>query len=128
MQRTGSRSAGFRSCGTRALKCGLSSCGTQALLPCGMYGTRVPCMGRRILNHWTTRKSHSRGFYGLKDDLDGQHGSDPSSHNQGKNYCLNVVSVYFFQGKKNVFGHMWCTHSFFKAGSHEFLLGICVPF
>ena len=39
-------------------------------------------------------------FMALKDDLDGQHGSDPSSHNQGKNYCLNVVSVYFFQGKK----------------------------
>ena len=41
---------------------GLCSCGAQAQLPGGMWGlssltrdqTRVPCIGRRILYHWTT--------------------------------------------------------------------------
>ena len=43
---------------------GLSSCGTQALLPRGTWDpssltrdrTCVPCIGRQILNHWTTRE------------------------------------------------------------------------
>ena len=47
--------------------CRLSSWGALgAQLPCGtwdlssltMDGTRVPCIGRRILNHWTTREVH----------------------------------------------------------------------
>ena len=44
--------------------CRLSSCGTQAQLPCGMWDlssptrdrTCVPCLGRQILYHWTTRE------------------------------------------------------------------------
>ena len=42
----------------------LFSCGPRAQLPCGMWDlssptrdrTRVPCFGRRILNHWTTKE------------------------------------------------------------------------
>ena len=42
----------------------LSSCGTWAQLPRGMWdlssptrdGTRIPCIGRWILYHWTTRE------------------------------------------------------------------------
>ena len=42
----------------------LSSCSTQAWLPPGMWHlssptrdqTRIPCIGRWILNHWTTRE------------------------------------------------------------------------
>ena len=42
----------------------LSSCGTRVQMPCGMWyltsptrdWTCVPCIGRRILNHWTTRE------------------------------------------------------------------------
>ena len=45
--------------------CGLSSCGAWASLPCGMWDlssltrdrTRVPCVGRRILNHWTASEA-----------------------------------------------------------------------
>ena len=44
--------------------CRLSSCSTQAYLPCGMWDpssqtrhpTHVPCIGRQILNHRTTRE------------------------------------------------------------------------
>ena len=43
---------------------GLSSCGVPAQLPCNMWDlssltrdrTRIPCIGRQILNHWTTRE------------------------------------------------------------------------
>ena len=43
---------------------GLSSCGTRAELPCSMWDvssptrdwTRVLCIGRRFLYHWTTRE------------------------------------------------------------------------
>ena len=42
----------------------LSSCRTWVQLPCGMWDlspplrdrTQVPCIGRRILTHWTTRE------------------------------------------------------------------------
>ena len=42
----------------------LSSCGVQAQLPRGMWDLRspvrdwtsIPCIGRQILNHWTTRE------------------------------------------------------------------------
>ena len=48
--------------GSRA--CGLSSCGAWSQLPRGMWDlssptrdrTHVPCIGRWILNHWTTRE------------------------------------------------------------------------
>ena len=53
---------GLSSCGLRALECRLSSCGAQ--LSCsaahGIFRTRaqtrVPCVGRRILNHCATRE------------------------------------------------------------------------
>ena len=43
---------------------GFSGCGSWAGLPCGMWDlssltrdqTLVPCIGKRILNHWTTRE------------------------------------------------------------------------
>ena len=49
---------------------GLSSCGARAQLPCGMWDlssltrdlTRVPCFGRWILKHWTTREVPSCFF------------------------------------------------------------------
>ena len=53
-------------CGSRALVelCELSSCGMRAQLPHGMWDlssltrdrTHIPCIGRWILYHWTTRK------------------------------------------------------------------------
>ena len=67
----GSRHAGFRSCGAWALRCvGFSSCSTRAqwLWRTGFVApqhvgsswtrdrTHVPCIGRRILNHWATRE------------------------------------------------------------------------
>ena len=56
--------SGFSRCGARVLGCGLSSSGLGAQLPCrkGDVGfwtrdrTCVPCIGRQILNHRTTRK------------------------------------------------------------------------
>ena len=55
---------GLSSCGSWALEHRLSSCGAGAQLPHGMWDlssptrdqTRVPCIGRWILNHWTTRE------------------------------------------------------------------------
>ena len=56
-----SHCVGFSYCSSPALESGLSSCGTQALLLRGMWEsswsrdrTRVPCIGRQILNHWIT--------------------------------------------------------------------------
>ena len=53
----------FFCCGSQALKQRLSSCGAEAQLPCGSWdlpGPGVepvsPCIGRWILNHWTTRE------------------------------------------------------------------------
>ena len=48
------------SCGSRALECRLSSCGTQASRT--RARTRVPCIGRRILNHCATREAPRGGF------------------------------------------------------------------
>ena len=50
---------------------GFSSCRMQASLPHGMRDlssptraqTLVPCIGRRILNHWTTREVPKFGVY-----------------------------------------------------------------
>ena len=51
---------------------GLSSCGTGPWLlhsmwnpPCTRDQTRVPCVGRQILNHWTTREAPVYLFFGL---------------------------------------------------------------
>ena len=62
---TGSRACRLSSCGMQhslVVACGLQS--AQAQLPCGMWDlssptrdqTRVPCIGRQILNYWTTRE------------------------------------------------------------------------
>ena len=55
---------GLRSCGLWALERKLSSCGPQAQLLCGMWDlpgprarTRIPCMGRWILNHCAIREA-----------------------------------------------------------------------
>ena len=45
---TGSRAHGLSSCGSTA--CGVCN------LPGALDQTCVPCIGRRILNHWTTRQ------------------------------------------------------------------------
>ena len=65
LQSTGSRHAGFSSCGLRVLEHRLSSCGGTGLVALRHVGssqtrarTHVPCLGRRILNHCTTRESH----------------------------------------------------------------------
>ena len=65
----GSRRAGFSTCGSRALQCRLSSCGTRALVAPRHVGssrtrdrTRVPCIGRWILNHCTTREVRHSNF------------------------------------------------------------------
>ena len=60
LQSTGSRCVGFSSCGSRAVECRLSSCGTRAWRHVGSSqtraGTRVPCIGRQILNHCATKE------------------------------------------------------------------------
>ena len=65
----GSRRAGFSSCGTQAsvvVARGLSSCGLVA--PWSVRSSRtsartcIPCIGRRILNHCTTREFLPGGF------------------------------------------------------------------
>ena len=51
-------------CRVLVAACGIFRCGARAQLPRGMWDlptlcrdqTRVPCIGRRILNHWTTRE------------------------------------------------------------------------
>ena len=57
--------SGFSRCRAQALgHTSFSSCGPQALWPCSRWDlsshtrswTCVPCTGRWILNHWTTRK------------------------------------------------------------------------
>ena len=51
LQSTGSRGSGLSSCGTRVkLLCSLERSSKTR------DWTRVPCIGRRILNHWTTRE------------------------------------------------------------------------
>ena len=55
---------------TGSRTCGLGSCGVQAWLLCGMWGlssstrdqTHIPCIGRWILNHWTTREIPPSGI------------------------------------------------------------------
>ena len=58
LQSTGSRRAGFSSCGTQAQQ--FWRTGLVALRHAGSSRTRdrtcVPCIGRRILNHCTTRE------------------------------------------------------------------------
>ena len=79
---------GILCCGPRASNCGtrvpervgsvvaahrLSSYGTRAQLACGIQAlssltrdrTQVPCIGRWILNHWTTREVPSALFFSL---------------------------------------------------------------
>ena len=59
---------GLSSCGLRALERRLSSCGTRAVAPWHVGSsqtrarTRVPCFGRRILNHCATREVPVRFF------------------------------------------------------------------
>ena len=55
--------SGFFCCGAWALEQGLGTCGTQASLPPWHVGssrardrTLVPCTGKQVLNHWTTRE------------------------------------------------------------------------
>ena len=62
LQSTGSSCVGFSSCGSWALERRLSSCGAQACsAACGIFLDQglnhVPCIGRRILNHCTTREA-----------------------------------------------------------------------
>ena len=58
----------FSSCGLRSTDsraCRLSNCGAQAWLPCSTWGpisliraqTCIPCTGRQILNHCSTRET-----------------------------------------------------------------------
>ena len=62
VQASGVVAHGLRSCGSQALECMLSSwrTGLVALQHVGSSRTRdlapVPCIGRRILNHSTTRE------------------------------------------------------------------------
>ena len=61
---------GLSSCVSSVLECRLSSCGTWASLLRSMWEysrtraqTRVPCVGRQILNHCTTREVPTILFY-----------------------------------------------------------------
>ena len=75
----GSRCVGFSSCGTWAQQLWLTGCRAQAqqLWCTGFVAlqhvgssqirarTHVPCIGRRILNHYTTREAPSSKSYGF---------------------------------------------------------------
>ena len=68
LRSTGSRRAGFSSCGTPALERRLRSCGARGLVAPRHVGsswtrarTRLPCIGRRILNHCATREAPQMG-------------------------------------------------------------------
>ena len=77
LRSTGSRHAGFTSCGTWAQQLWLTGSRAQAqqLWRMGLVsprhvgssrtrdGTRVPCIGRWILNHCATREAHRFRFY-----------------------------------------------------------------
>ena len=58
----GFRCVGFSSCGSRVPEVRLSSCVSGLVAPRHVGSsrtrarTRVPCIGRQILNHWTTRE------------------------------------------------------------------------
>jgi len=59
-----SHCGGFSCCGAQALKCAGSAAGTHGLSclrACGIFQSRdqtcVHCIGRQILNHWTTREA-----------------------------------------------------------------------
>ena len=76
LQSTGSRCTGFSSCGTRAQQLWLAGSRAQAQQlwctglvalrhvgsSCTRARTCVPCIGRRILNHCTTREALSLPF------------------------------------------------------------------
>ena len=67
---------------------GLSSCGAQAHFPLGMWDlssptrdrTCVPCIGRRILNHWTTREVPAEALYSMTTLLTTQYDNSESGH------------------------------------------------
>ena len=71
MRSTGSRHAGFSSCGSWALERRLSSCGAWAYLLRGMWDLSGPGLepvsyiGRQILNHCATREAQKEHFLNL---------------------------------------------------------------
>ena len=72
---------GLSSCGSRALECRLSSCGAQGLVAPRHVGssraraqTRVPCIGRWILNHCATREASTYLFISILWHLVGHRG------------------------------------------------------
>ena len=63
---------GLPCCRARVQSTGFTSCGTWVWLPRGHVGssrtrdrTCIPCIGRRILSHWTTRKSKDNSVFNL---------------------------------------------------------------
>ena len=67
---------GLSSCGSWALERRFSSCGAQALALWHVGSsrtrgrTRVPCIGRRIPNHCTTREAHCQQFLKKKNRIE----------------------------------------------------------
>ena len=59
LRSTGSRGRSFRSCSSWALEHKLISCGTSFVAPQHAGWTSIPCTGRWIHKHWTTRKVHA---------------------------------------------------------------------
>ena len=76
VQSTGSRTSGLGNYSVQALRlwcvCGLQS--TQAQLLCGMWDLSSPtrdqtftiCVGRWVLNHWTTRKVPKCNYFKIR--------------------------------------------------------------
>ena len=66
----GLRRAGFGSCDFRALESGLNSCAAVKSLHAPRHvgssrtkdRTHVPCVGRWVLNHWTTKEVQDTCF------------------------------------------------------------------
>ena len=68
LQSVGSRCAGFRGCSSWAPELWLSNCAVVVVAP-GQVGSslardqiQLPCIGRRILNHWTTGETPHCAF------------------------------------------------------------------
>ena len=113
-------------CCVQALECGLGSCCTKAQLLLGMWHlssptrdqTCVPCIGRQILNHWTTREESCALFFKVRFFQLITHGLGQKSAHffcQGPSgeyfmfgnhirSLLNILSVFgfFFTTLKNV--------------------------
>ena len=92
-----SRRVGFSICGLRALEHKLSSCGARAQLLHGMWDLPrtglEPCIGRRILNHCTTREVPERKK--VENGLENFHPKiNENIREEVLDHCCNLNNVF----------------------------------